>query len=224
MSDGVANPLDIKTKELELDSKHDLETTFNSSDGDHIYDDPSHLMQTCLKMPLPSTGYNILSREIDGKEKSCVSTPTPYSEPSTGAKVPGGTDYSGRYSNMQLSSVGGTQKPKQVTPVPLPPGYSAPKSLASAAAPVPPGYAVPGPQSMAESDAQPLTPEKVDPVDGETVQYFPLMRRKRENSTYQAVIKPTSTASPAQQNAPMIEEEQYIKMETPDTRSPTFPE
>lgn len=238
---GVANPLDIKMKEADLDYKYDLE------DSDHIYDNPNHLMESCLKMPLPPTtaSYNTLNRETGTKALSSANTPTPYSQPTT-EKGEGAMSKGSRYTSLQLvttstsslTTANGTKKPKH-TPPPVPPGYSAPRSLVSAGratAPRPPGYAVPRPQSTEKVEPQPPATEKINLVeDGVTVQYFPLMRRERENSTYQALklvpTKPDRTASHTQQDATtshtqqvIEEEEAYMMMKSSQATVPEFPE
>ena len=249
---GFANPLDIKKKETELDTKEDLELKYELDD-DHIYDDPNHLVhqESCLKLPLPPTmpAYNTLNRNIDAKAPSRVNAPTPYMEPSTGASGKGeganSSESEGRYtylhhvstSNSSLTTANGTRKSKP----PVPPGYAAPRSSLVPQTPVPPGYAVPRPQSMEKVEN--LPPAAIDPAkDGpETVGYFPLMRIEKENSAYQP-LKPAQqdhTAShtqqeamtsngvtnPTQQDVPKIEEEEeYMEMKSPQSKTPEFPE
>lgn len=244
-SNGILNPLSSKMKEAELDTKHDLELKHEmGGDDDHIYDDPDRLVhhESCLKLPLPPTtaSYDTLNRNINAKVPSHVNAPTPYMQPSTSASGKGDEENSpteGRYTYLHNVPTSLTTTNSKS---PVPPGYAAPKSSQVLPIQAPPGYAVPRPHSMENvENPPPAAAEKIDLAkDGpETVGYFPLMRRDRENSTYQP-LKPQQdhTASHTQQEAttnkgvtspdiPMIEEEEeYMEMKSPQSKTPEFPE
>lgn len=232
---GIANPLDINVKEL--DNK-----MYELDDSDHIYDDPSLLVvDSCLKMPLPPTidSYDILNREVDSKdamETSHANSTAPAPQPAVGRGL--GEVVSFSMSEGRYTSVGPTPTPR-VKPAPMhvPPGYSTPRPLIPVARPAPKPPAVPRPQA----------PEKIVVADDgeETVVYFPLMKeaKAQENGTYQALVTPApkdttaqkdatvspTTVNPTQQDAtvsptPAIEEEEYMDMKTPGTKTAEFPE